>query len=457
MDDLKPCGDSEKEAERLTNTIRIFLKDIATEFGISKCSNIKTKAGELVSVGGMELSSREVIPELESDKGYKYFGILEIDDIMHIKMKDKIKKEYYRRVRQLTSLKLNGGNTIREINSQAVSLVRYSAGILKGTKDELKAMDRKTQKIMMMNRIYHPQSDTDRLYIPRIKGGRGLLSIADCVETEEQNLSLYLDQSEERLLRFSKSERILPQYGGPVSTTKKQKKEQRHKQWKEKQLHGKFTRETEEIRSEETWGWIRKCYLKKETEVLIFAAQEQTLRTSWIRKNIDGWKVSEKCRICEERVESMTHLIAGSKKLAQKEYRHDNIARIVHLELCQKFGLIGEVKWYNHKHASVAENDRVKILWDFKIQTDHVIQHRNPDIVVLYKNERKCHLIDMVVPGDKRIELKEQEKIDNYTELRQEVKKIWNLSQVVVVPVVTGALGVTSKRFGRLAGEVKHK
>ena len=259
MDDLKPYGDSEKEAERLTNTIRIFLKDIATEFGISKCSNIKTKAGELVSVGGMELSSREVIPELESDKGYKYFDILEADDIMHIKMKDKIKKEYYRRVRQLMSLKLNGGNTIKEINSQAVSLVRYSAGILKGTKDELKAMDRKTQKIMMMNRIYHPQSDTDRLYIPRIKGGRGLLSIADCVETEEQNLSLYLDQSEERLLRFSKSERILPQYGGPVSTTKKQKKEQRHKQWKEKQLHGKFTRETEEIRSEETWGWIRKA------------------------------------------------------------------------------------------------------------------------------------------------------------------------------------------------------
>ena len=53
----------------------------------------------------------------------------------------------------------------------------------------------------------------------------------------------------------------------------------------------------------------------------------------------------------------------------------------------------------------------------------------------------------MVVPGDKRIELKEQEKIDNYTKLRQEVKKIWNLSEVVVVPVVTGALGVTSKRL----------
>ena len=104
-------------------------------------------------------------------------------------------------------------------------------------------MDRKTRKIMTINRIYHSKSNTDRLYIPRTEGGRGLLSIADSVEIEKQNLSLYLDQSRERLLRFSKSERILPQYEGPVSTAKKQKKKERYKQWKEKQLHCKFIRE----------------------------------------------------------------------------------------------------------------------------------------------------------------------------------------------------------------------
>ena len=85
--------------------------------------------------------------------------------------------------------------------------------------------------------------------ISRIRKGQGLLSIAGCVETEKQNFSQYLDELEERLLRFSKSERILPQYEEPVSTTKKQKKEERHKQWKEKQHHGKFMRETEKVRS----------------------------------------------------------------------------------------------------------------------------------------------------------------------------------------------------------------
>ena len=118
MDDMKLYWNSEKEAERVTNTTRIFLKEIAMEFDISNCAHVTMKAGKLVSVGGMELSSGKVIPELESDKGYKYLDILEANDIMHTEIKDKIQKECYRRVIQLTSSKLNGGNTIRAANSK---------------------------------------------------------------------------------------------------------------------------------------------------------------------------------------------------------------------------------------------------------------------------------------------------------------------------------------------------
>ena len=34
-----------------------------------------------------------------------------------------------------------------------------------------------------MNKMDHPQSDTDRLYIPRMEGGRGLLTIEGCVKS----------------------------------------------------------------------------------------------------------------------------------------------------------------------------------------------------------------------------------------------------------------------------------
>ena len=142
---------------------------------------------------------------------------------MHTGMKDNIQKEYNRRLRQLTSLKVNDGNTIRAKSPRAVSSVSYSAGILKCTKDELKVMDRKTRRIIAMNRMYHSYNDTDRLYISRIEGGQGLLSVSDCLETEERNLFLHLDQLEERLLRLSKSEISFPEYEGSISNRKKKK------------------------------------------------------------------------------------------------------------------------------------------------------------------------------------------------------------------------------------------
>ena len=48
MHDLKLYGNSKQETERLTNTIRIFSKDIAIAFGIKKCAHVTMKAGELV-------------------------------------------------------------------------------------------------------------------------------------------------------------------------------------------------------------------------------------------------------------------------------------------------------------------------------------------------------------------------------------------------------------------------
>ena len=73
--------------------------------------------------------------------GYKYLGILEADGIKHDEMKEQLKKEYIRRVRNVLKSKLNWGNIISAINSRAVSTVRYGAGIIKWTKNELEELD----------------------------------------------------------------------------------------------------------------------------------------------------------------------------------------------------------------------------------------------------------------------------------------------------------------------------
>ena len=48
----------------------------------------------------------------------------------------------------------------------------------------------------------------------------------------------------------------------------------------------------------------------------------------------------------------------------------------------------------------------------FTIQTDKRMPHNRPDIVVVDKSERICHVIDVACPCDSRIALKEEEKIN---------------------------------------------
>ena len=83
-----------------------------------------------------------------------------------------------------------------------------------------------------------------------------------------------------------------------------------------------------------------------------------------------------------------------------------------------------------HKPNAVTEANEVKILWDFEIRTDHVIPARRPEIVVLGKNNRTVHIIDLAVPADGNIEEKELEKIQKYQDLRLEIQKMWNVQTI---------------------------
>ena len=42
-------------------------------------------------------------------------------------------------------------------------------------------------------------------------------------------------------------------------------------------------------------------------------------------------------------------------------------------------------KWYGHEPESALEREDYKILWDFSIQTDHVVEVQRPDLVVVDK------------------------------------------------------------------------
>ena len=65
------------------------------------------------------------------------------------------------------------------------------------------------------------------------------------------------------------------------------------------------------------------------------------------------------------------------------------------------------------------------------------------------KKGKSCVIVDIAVLGDCRVCEKELEKIEKYQNLKIELKRLWSLKKVEIVPVVVGALGCISKGFSR--------
>ena len=78
-------------------------------------------------------------------------------------------------------------------------------------------------------------------------------------------------------------------------------------------------RQTKEVISDQCWAWLQNGDLKRETESLIVAAQNQSIRTNLVKARIDKSQVDSLCRMCRKVDESIDHIVSGCSKLAQKE------------------------------------------------------------------------------------------------------------------------------------------
>ena len=56
------------------------------------------------------------------------------------------------------------------------------------------------------------------------------------------------------------------------------------------------------------------------------------------------------------------------------------------------------------------------------------------------KKKKECVIIDIAVPGDIRMQKKEDEKIEKYEDLRREISKRWSV-QTTVILIIIRALG----------------
>ena len=75
-------------------------------------------------------------------------------------------------------------------------------------------------------------------------------------------------------------------------------------------------------------------------------------------------------------------------------------------------GLPYTKSWYERRANKVMKNDVVKVPWDFYVQIDRVITARQPDTILVKKEEKVYHLV-VGVPSDMRTQIREDERIKN--------------------------------------------
>ena len=335
MDDLKLYTNTQKQLTSMLNTVNTFTKDIKMEFGLNKCGTVAIHKGTSMDEAVHNLMDGNSLPLVGKD-GYKYLGIFENITIMQSHTTTTIERTYKHRLKKILKSKLNARNCIKAINTWALPVIRYTAGIINWTEQQIKTLDTNTRKLLTIYGVHHPKADVARLYVRRQEGGRGLGSVRQTIRNEEHAIAYYLNNQQDSLSQSIKQHLKL--------RTPKQNKQQSDEhqkelisQWEEKPLHGQYRKIICENPTH-TNNWLRTSDLKKETEGFIIAAQDQALTTNFMKAAIHKTRSCAKCRMCAEKDETVFHIVSECSKLAQKQYkhRHDSVCKHVHWLLCMQ-------------------------------------------------------------------------------------------------------------------------
>ena len=86
--------------------------------------------------------------------------------------------------------------------------------------------------------------------------------------------------------------------------------------------------------------------------------------------------------------------------------------------VCKYCSILDCKKEHKYQSEPITEAKGVIILWDLAIQNDRKIKRNRLDIVVKDYKSNSYLLIDMVIPTDNNISVKEYYKISKYKDLK---------------------------------------
>ena len=348
-----------RELEATVAMVQSVAAAVGMGLGASKCGVAHIKGGRVVQRGGVAAGDA-MITELTEGDHYKYLGVEQLRGPVPKVVKGRVKSEYYRRVRKVWKLPLSSKHRVKAHNSVCGGFFRYYAPLLRWTQRELIALDRTTRQILRTQHCHHRSASVARLYLPRPKGGRGLLnlqqewerSVVSAVAHRRQSLDqqikgvVALEESrtmEGHRTQLRQAASLLERHRIPTDelctvtpkklVTKLKQSQMAHLEETllSRRIHG-IELQKPDTNTKASVRWLTDGMLSAETEATLTEMQDGTTHTRKYLHEVAGKStLSKQCRACGEGTESLGHILSRctSHYFSLYKHRHDRILYVL--------------------------------------------------------------------------------------------------------------------------------
>ena len=496
VDDLKVYQESHQALKIVNEIIVQASHDTGACYGVSQCAEIIFKNGKMVKGEGLQvLEERMKTMDPDENEIYKFLGIEQTDGIRTKAVYERVKEEVAKRMKMIVKTELNDENLTKAINIKVIPVAAYVMNICKFNVSELKELNQIIKRKLRGRSMLGRQASDERLYLKREKGGRGLKSMMDVYKETRLRVACYMAKSTNRWIEAAWMRETMKEENAIVMESIKTMEE----------VGVRLRFEDDSIRLDEevieaereykaTWRKV-KISLQKATEAKRIEIYKTKVQQSqfyqeqeeechlWLKQNLHGrktssimtlleqmvetrsWKAArgltqdKRCRVCYERDETIEHLVAGCKVLANNEYllRHNRALMIMAVAWAKEYELVSkDTVWYNERweRGTVMENDKGKLVWDFEFHLRKTTTARGPDLILEDKEKKKVWICDMACPQQRNIQAKRLDKLTKYRQLAYETRERRLGYEIMVVPLIIGALGGGVKQIFSDMGKI---
>ena len=478
LDDLKLYCRSTGGLQTVLTTLSGAFDGLGFMVNTSKSGYLHLNAGKscmdpVCMIQGTSLPERSI-----AAGGYKYLGVYESSVICKIQNVQALTTKMTDRLRRLGRLALNAKNLAQAVNESVLPSLEYQAHSVDFADVHIKHFCQLVKQELIDCGFQRRTANTSRLFVPRVSGGRGILSPRDAVarayirrvvtvlhsqDNVVRTIATCESQTWRQLVRTVQTvfRRIgcaidfsrgiiaidgaecdldgVPQVSRwAIKKYRQSATDRRLSKLKSMPLHGSYSRTCSSVQVTDlsTQGMFTRSFLDSFTEGIIASAQENAVPVRWFVKNILKQDCPLLCRKCNLSNETLEHVLSSCSTLSFTQYvqRHDSMLRPIYAYLRRLIRNDRQPQGI----CNLIDGDQ-ELLWNTAIETSPPVSACKPDIV--YKDRNRILLIEGTVVHTSTLETKACLKRDKYQHLARSLSYMYPGRTIAVIPIVLGTLG----------------